>query len=116
MLRACVFYFQKSWNVYLPLVEFSYNNSYHSSIGMAPYEALYGRKCRLPFHWDELGERKYLGPDLVQKTSEAIEKIRQRLLTAQSRQKSYADPRYRDVEFKVGDDVFLKVAPMKGVM
>ena len=116
MLRACVFDFQKSWNVYLPLVEFSYNNSYHSSIGMAPYEALYGRKCRSPIHWDELGERKYLGPDLVQKTSEAIEKIRQRLLTAQSRQKSYADPRHRDVEFKVGDEVFLKVAPMKGVM
>ena len=72
MLRACVLDFQKSWNVYLPLVEFAYNNSFHSSIGMAPYEALYGRKCRSPIHLDEMGERKYLGPELVQRTGEAI--------------------------------------------
>ena len=71
-LRACVLDFQKSWNVYLPLVEFAYNNSFHSSIGMAPYEALYGRKCRSPIHLDEMGERKYLGPELVQRTGEAI--------------------------------------------
>ena len=65
--------FQSSWDRYLPLIEFSYNNSYHSSIGMAPYEALYGRKCRSPIHWDEVGERKLLGPELIQQTMEAIE-------------------------------------------
>ena len=116
MLRACVLDFQKSWNVYLPLVEFAYNNSFHSSIGMAPYEALYGRKCRSPIHWDEIGERKFLGPELVQRTGEAVEKIRKRMLTAQSRQKSYADVRRRKLEFNVGDKVFLKIAPMRGVM
>ena len=65
MLRACVLDFQKSWEAFLPLIEFAYNNSYHATIGMAPYEALYGRKCRSPIHWDETGERKYLGPELV---------------------------------------------------
>ena len=82
MLRACVIDFQKSWNMYLLLVEFTYNNSFHSSIGMAPYKALYGRKCRSPIHWDEMGEMRFLGPEMVQRTSEAIENIRKRMLTA----------------------------------
>ncbi|KAK6138809.1 hypothetical protein DH2020_027448 [Rehmannia glutinosa] len=86
MLRACVLDFQGQWSKYLPLIEFSYNNSYQATIGMAPYEALYGRKCRSPVHWDE------------------------------SRQKNYSDQRRRMLEFSVGDQVFLKVAPMKGVM
>ena len=119
MLRACILDFQVTWDEYLSLIEFAYNNSYHSSIGMAPYEALYGRKCRSPVHWDEVGERKLLGPELIQQTAEAvskIRKIRQRLYIAQSRQKSYADTRRRDLEFEVGDLVFLKVTPMKGVM
>ena len=116
MLRACILDFQGSWNKYLPLVEFAYNNSYHSTIDMAPYEALYGRKCRSPIHWDEIGEKKFLGPELVQRTIEAVEKIRKRMLTAHSRQKSYADTRRRDLKFEVGDKVFLKVSPMKGVM
>ena len=115
MLRACVLEFGGSWNKYLPLIEFSYNNSYQSTIGVAPYEMLYGRRCRSPIHWDETGERKYLGPESVQKTNEAIEKIRARMLTAQSRQKSYADPKRRNVEFQVGDYVFLRVSPWKGV-
>ena len=85
MLRVCVIDFEGSWSKYLPLIEFSYNNSFQSTIGMAPYELLYGRKCRSPIHWDEMGERKYLGPDMVQKTSEAIEKIRARMLASQSR-------------------------------
>ena len=93
MLRACVIDFQKRSNMYLPLVEFAYNNSFHSSIGMAPYEALYGRKCRSPIHWNEMGERRFLGPEIVQRTSVAIKKIRKRMLTAQSRQKSYVDVR-----------------------
>ena len=116
MLRACVLDFQGSWEKYLCLIEFSYNNSFHATIGVAPYEMLYGRKCRSPIHWDEMGERKYLGPDLVRRTTEAVEKIRKRMLTAQSRQKSYADRKRRDVEFNIGDKVFLKIAPMKGAM
>ncbi|KAL5564045.1 hypothetical protein UlMin_033792 [Ulmus minor] len=83
---------------------------------MAPYEALYGRKCRSPIHWDEVGERKLLGPEIVQKTVDIVEKIRQRMKTAQSRQKSYTDRRRKPLEFVVGDKVFLKVAPMKGGM
>ena len=111
MLRACVIDFKGSWSKYLPLIEFSYNNSYQSTIGVAPYEMLYGRKCRSPIHWDEMGERKYLGPDMVQKTNESIEKIRARMLASQSRQKSYADQRRKPLEFQVGDHVLLKVSP-----
>ena len=76
---------------------------------------LYGRKCRSPIHWDEMGERKYLGPESVQEAAEAIEKIRARMLASQDRQKSYADPKRRNVEFQVGDHVFLRVSPMRGV-
>lgn len=77
---------------------------------MAPYEALYGRKCRTPIHWDETGERQILGPELVDRASEAIKVIQQRMKTAQSRQRSYADRKRRLVEFQVGDKVFLKVS------
>ena len=83
MLRACVLGFSGSWSKYLPLIEFSYNNSYPSTIGVTPYEMLYGRKCRSPIHWDKIGERKYLGPEAVQRTNEAIEKIRAWMLTSQ---------------------------------
>jgi hypothetical protein len=91
MLRACVLDFKGSWIDHLTLVEFAYNNSYQASIEMAPYEALYGRRCRSPICWDEVGERKILGPEIVLKTCEKIELIRERLRVAQSRQKSYAD-------------------------
>ncbi|XP_070057278.1 uncharacterized protein [Nicotiana tomentosiformis] len=94
MLRACVLDFKGNWDDHLALIEFAYNNSYHSSIKMAPYEALYGRRCRSPVGWFEV----------------------ERLRTAQSRQKSYSDVRRRDLEFEVGDWVFLKISPMKGVM
>ncbi|TYK11882.1 retrotransposon protein, putative, Ty3-gypsy subclass [Cucumis melo var. makuwa] len=90
--------------------------SYQATIGMAPFEALYGKCCRSPVCWGEVGEQRMLGPELVQTTNAAIQKIRARMLTAQSRQKSYADERRNDLEFDVGDMVFLKVAPMKGVM
>ena len=83
---------------------------------MAPYEALYGRKCRSPLCWEGVGERKLLGPEIIQMTSEKINLIRKRLQTAQSRQKSYYGNSRRGVEFEVGDMVFLKVALMKGVM
>ena len=116
MLRACALDLKGNWASHLPLVEFAYNNSYHSSIEAAPYEALYGRKCRSPICWDEVGERRILGPEIVQRTSEKIDVIRERSRAAQSRQKSYADPRRREVEFEIGDMVFIRVAPMKGVM
>ncbi|XP_030483576.2 uncharacterized protein LOC115700156 [Cannabis sativa] len=82
---------------------------------MTTYELLYGRKCRSPIHWDETREWKYLGPELVQKTNEAIDKNRARMLTSQSRQKSYADPKRWDITFQLGDHVFLRVSPMKGI-
>lgn len=105
-----------NWGDHLPSVEFAYNNNYHSSIEMAPYETLYGRKCRSPLCWDEVGERELTGPKIIKDASEKVALIRRRLETAASRQKSYADPKCKDVEFHVGDYVFLKVSPMKGVI
>ena len=116
MLRACVIDFKGSWNDHLPLIEFAYNNSYHSSIQIAPYEALYGRRCRSPVGWFEVGEAALIGPDSVLDAMEKVQLIKDRLKTAQSRQKSYADVRRRELEFQVADWVFLKVSPMKGVM
>ena len=115
MLRACTFEFKGSWKEYLYHIEFAYNNSYQSTIGMAPYEMLYGRKCRSPLHWDEIGERRLAGPEQVLEATCAIERIRKHMLTAQSRQQSYANAKRRDIEFDVGDKVFLKVSPTKGV-
>ncbi|WVZ51597.1 hypothetical protein U9M48_002727 [Paspalum notatum var. saurae] len=105
-----------NWEDHLTLVKFAYNNSYHASIKCALFEALYGRKCRSPLCWDVVGEKSILGPNWVQKTSERVAEIRQRMLTAQSRQKSYADIRRRDLEFQVGDHVLLKVSPTKGIV
>ena len=116
MLRACVMDYSGSWDRHLPLVEFAYNNSYQTSIQMAPFEALYGRRCRSPLGWFEVGEAKLLGPDLVQDSINKVKLIRERMLAAQSRQKAYVDNRRKDLEFMVGDQVFLKVSPMKGVM
>ncbi|KAA0059580.1 pol protein [Cucumis melo var. makuwa] len=116
MLRACALEFPGSWDSHLYLMEFAYNNIFHTTIGMAPFEALYGKCCRSPVCWGEVGEQRLMGPELVQSTNEAIQKIRSRMQTPQSRQKSYADMRRKDLEFDVGDKVFLKVAPMKGVL
>ncbi|KAL4038317.1 hypothetical protein IC575_001931 [Cucumis melo] len=116
MLRACALEFLGSWDSHLHLMEFAYNNSYQATIGMAPFEALYEKCCRSPVCLGEVGEQRLMGPELVQSTNEAIQKIRSRMHTAQSRQKSYADVRRKDLEFEVGDKVFLKVAPMRGVV
>ncbi|GJR20054.1 putative nucleotidyltransferase, ribonuclease H [Tanacetum coccineum] len=99
-----------------PLVEFSYNNSYHASIKAAPFEALYGRKCRSPVCWTEVGEAQILGPELIQETTEKIIQIKQRMQAARDRQKSYADLKRKPMEFQVGDKVMLKVSPWKGVV
>ena len=108
--------FRGSWDTYLPLMEFAYNNNYHIRIGMAPYEALYGRKCRTPVCWDKVGERKLVGLEIVQVTCDKVKVIRDRLKIAQNRQKSYADNCSRDLEFEVGDMVFLMISPWKGVL
>ncbi|GJW52989.1 putative reverse transcriptase domain-containing protein [Tanacetum coccineum] len=111
MLRACVLDFRGIWDVHLPLVEFSYNNSYHSSVRCAAVEALYGRKCRSPIMWAEVGEGQLIGPELVQETTEKISQIKDRLKVARDHQKSYADKRMKPLEFSVGDYVLLKVSP-----
>ena len=116
MLRACVLDHQGSWEEHLPLVEFAYNNSYQASIQMAPYEALYGRPCRSPLCWTEVGESSITGPNMFRDTFEKVSLIRQCLLTTQSWQKNYADVRHRPLEFEVGDHVFLKVMPKRGVV
>ncbi|KAA3488013.1 Retrotransposable element Tf2 [Gossypium australe] len=116
MLRGCVIDFRGSWEEFIPLAEFAYNNSYQSSIQMAPYEALYRRKCRTPTCWTELGECQIIGPDLITETEEKVEIIRARLKEASDRQKSYADLKRKDIEFAVGDKVLLKVSPWKKVL
>ncbi|KAD5318131.1 hypothetical protein E3N88_18077 [Mikania micrantha] len=116
MLRACVIDFGGNWDSHLPLVEFSYNNSYHASIGMAPYEALYCRKCRSPICWTEVGESQIIGPEISEETTDKIHQICENLSAARSRQKSYADKRRKPLEFEVDDMVLLKVSPWKGVV
>ena len=115
MLRACVLDFGGNWSGYLPLVEFSYNNSYHSSIGMAPFEALYGRRCRSPVGWFSGQDIPPESSDWLVDTTDRVRVIQDRLREAQSRQKAYADRRRRPLELHVGDRVFLKVSPMRGV-
>ena len=88
MLQACIIEFKGSWEDYLHLAEFSYNNSYHASIKMAPLDALYGRKCRSPLCWDIVGERRLLGPDILVQTTNKVRIIRDHIRVAQSRQKS----------------------------
>jgi hypothetical protein len=115
MLRACSIYYGTSWDKCLALAEFSYNNSYQSSLQMAPFEALYGQKCRTPLSWSETGERKIFGPDLVIEAEDKVKVIQVNLKTVQSRQKSYADRRRKPLQFQVGDFVYLRVSPTKGV-
>nr|GFC36050.1 putative reverse transcriptase domain-containing protein [Tanacetum cinerariifolium] len=105
MLRACAIDFGKGWVNHLPLVEFSYNNSYHAGIKAAPFEALYGRKCCSPVCWTEVGEAHILGPELILETTEKIIQIKQRMQAARDRKKSYVDlkllERVGDVAYKL---------------
>ncbi|KAI3742464.1 hypothetical protein L1987_60147 [Smallanthus sonchifolius] len=101
---------------HLPLVEFSYNNSYHTSIKAAPFEALYGWKCHSPICWAEVGDSQLTGPELVLETFEKIIQIRNRMAAARDRQKRYADKRRKPLEFQVGDMVLLTGSPWKGVI
>ncbi|XP_066159624.1 uncharacterized protein [Oryza sativa Japonica Group] len=115
MLRACALDFGGAWDKSLPYAEFSYNNSYQSSLQMAPFEALYGRKCRTPLFWDQTGERQLFGTEVLTEAEEKVRTVRERLRIAQSRQKSYADNRRRELTFEAGDYVYLRVTPLRGV-
>ncbi|XP_071685407.1 uncharacterized protein [Lolium perenne] len=114
MLRACVISFGMKWEECLPFAEFSYNNRYQASLGMAPFEALYGRKCRTPLNWSETGERKIFGPDVINEAEEKVRIIRDNLKITQSRQKSYYDSKHRDMLYHPGDQAYLCVTPMRG--
>ena len=114
MLRACVISFGMKWEDCLPYAEFSYNNSFQASSGKAPFEILYGRKCRTPLNWSETGERQLLGNDLITEAEEMCKVIRDNLKAAQSRKKSYYDSKHRDLACEIGDHVYLRVSPMKG--
>ncbi|GKA84872.1 putative reverse transcriptase domain-containing protein [Tanacetum coccineum] len=116
MLRARVIDFGGSWDVHLALAEFSYNNNYHSSIRCAPFEALYGRKCRSPVLWAEIGEGSLIGPELVLEMTDKVVLIKEKLKAERDCQTSYADKRRKPLEFEVGDRVLLRVSPWKGVV
>ncbi|WVZ52813.1 hypothetical protein U9M48_003835 [Paspalum notatum var. saurae] len=115
MLRACAIQYGTSCDKSLPYAEFSYNNSYQASLKKSPFEALYGRRCRTPLFWNQTGEKQVFGPDLIRDAEQQIKMVHENLRVAQSRQKSYADVRRRDLTFKVDDFVYLKVSPMRGI-
>ncbi|GKC01859.1 putative reverse transcriptase domain-containing protein, partial [Tanacetum coccineum] len=113
MLHACVLDFRKGWDKHLPLVEFSYNNNYHTSIKVAPFEVFYRRKFRSPICWAEVGYSQLTGPEIIHETTEKIVQIKSRIQATRDRQKSYADVRRKPLEFQVGDKVMLKASPWK---
>nr|GEW52714.1 hypothetical protein [Tanacetum cinerariifolium] len=103
-----------TFDEYLCLVEFAYNNSWHASIKTTPYELLYGRKCSEPICWNEVGERVIKGPELIKVTNEKVIIAKEKLKEARSRQKSYADRHRRELAFNPRDRVFFKVSPCRG--
>jgi hypothetical protein len=113
MLRACVLEHQGSWDQNLPWAKFSYNNSYQESLKMAPFEVLYGRRCRTLLNWIEPGETVIFGPDLVEKVKSIVHRFQENLKAAKSHQETYANKRRRPLEFEVGNPVYLRVSPMK---
>jgi hypothetical protein len=115
MLRACVLTYGKDWEQSLPYAEFSYNNSYQASLGMSPFESLYGRRCKTPLMWSEVGERTLVGSALIKEAEEKVAEICEKLKAAQSRQKSYADKKRREISFDPGDFAYLKVSPIRGM-
>jgi transposase InsO family protein len=115
MLRSCALKDSQSWDKCLPYAMFSYNNSYQESIKMAPFEFLYGRKCRTPLFWHVPDENQIFGPDILWEVERQVQMVRENLKLAQSWQKSYANNRRRELRFQVGDFMYLKVSPMRGL-
>nr|GEV34575.1 putative nucleotidyltransferase, ribonuclease H [Tanacetum cinerariifolium] len=115
MLRSCTLEWTGNWDDYICLVEFAYNNNWHASIKCAPFEMLYGRKCRAPICWDQVGERVIEGPEMIEVTNAKVAVAKEKLKEARTRQKSYANKHRRSLEFQPGDYVFLKVSPARGV-
>jgi hypothetical protein len=115
MLRACALKHGRSWDQSLPYAQFSYNNSYQASLKMEAFEALYGQKCRTPLYWNQTRESQVFGPEILQEAEKQVQIIRVNLKTTQSRQKSYAYNRRRELIFEVGDFVYLKVSQMRGL-
>jgi hypothetical protein len=111
MLRTCALDYGSSWDDNLPYAEFSYNNSYKSSTKMAPFEALYGKRCITPLLWSGVGEHSFFGPN-IEEAEEKVRLIKDRLKIAQSRQKSYVDNRRREVTYEIGDRAYLRVSPL----
>ncbi|KAM1285878.1 hypothetical protein ACFX2J_028400 [Malus domestica] len=116
MLRSSVLQFGDSWHDCLDLMEFTYNNSYHSSISVAPLEALYRKSCRTPLSWLEVGERVLVGHEIVDVTTQNVQVIKSNLKAAQDQQKNLADKHATDRKYDVGDWVFLKLSPWRGVV
>jgi hypothetical protein len=102
MLRASMIYYDKNWDKCLSLAKFSYNNSYQASLKMAPFEAFYGRRCRTPLNWSQVGEREIFGPKLVTEAEEKVKIIKSNLEAAQATQKSYHDKTRKHIQFEVG--------------
>jgi hypothetical protein len=115
MLRACALQYGRSWDKSSPYAEFSYNNSYQESIKMAPFEMLYGRRCRTPISWNETKERQVFEPDIIQDTEKQVRIVRENLKVVRSHQKSYAGRGWRDLNFEVEDFIYLNVSPMRGL-
>nr|GFA24322.1 putative nucleotidyltransferase, ribonuclease H [Tanacetum cinerariifolium] len=115
MFRSCALEWTGNWDDYICLVEFAYNNSWHASFKCAPLEMLYGRKCRAPICWDQVGERVIKGPEMIEVTKKKVTVAKENLKEAHSRQKSYVDKHRRSLEFQPCDRVFLKVSPAHGV-
>jgi hypothetical protein len=115
MLRACALQYGRSWDKSVSYAKFSYNNIYQESLKMAPFEMLYGRQCRTPLFWNETGERNVFRPDILEEAEKQVRMVRKILRVVQLRQKSYAYHRRRELSFEVGDFVYLKVSPMRGL-
>jgi hypothetical protein len=115
MLRACVVEYPGSWDKNLSWIEFSFDNSYQESLKMAPFKVLYGRRCCTSLNWVEPGEKMIFGPDLVEESETTASRIQENLRAAKAHQESCANKRHRPLEFAVGDHMYLKDSPMKGM-
>src|SRR5215216_5662467 len=114
MLRASVISFGMDWEKFIPFAEFAYNNSYQASLGKAPFEVLYGQRCRTPLNWSETGERQLFCPEMIQEAEEQVRIVREKLKTTQSRQKSQYDRHHKAVTYEVGEKAYLRVTPLRG--